>query len=76
MRIGAPLEPEAQKFRDHEFHTGKRDWDAAFRNWLRRSIELRRVAIQAKTGDRGADQLERQMARISALEAQEAKALP
>lgn len=76
MQLGVQLEPESQKFRDHEFYRTITDWDRAFSNWIRRSIELKRVAIAAKTGDRGADQLERQMARISALEAQEAKALP
>jgi hypothetical protein len=36
---------EIAKFRDHEFDTARSDWDAAFRNWLRKSVELRRKTI-------------------------------
>jgi len=33
---GASLEVEVEKFRDHTFRGAKSDWDATFRNWLRR----------------------------------------
>lgn len=39
---------EVAKFRDHEFDTARSDWDAAFRNWLRRSLTLRRETISAR----------------------------
>lgn len=32
---------EFAKFQDHEFKTAHVDWDKAWRNWVRRSLELR-----------------------------------
>lgn len=33
------IERELAKFRDHEFRSPRKDWDAAFRNWLRTAAE-------------------------------------
>lgn len=33
---GASLQSEVEKFRDHTFRDARSDWDATFRNWLRR----------------------------------------
>jgi hypothetical protein len=83
LQIGADLPTELAKFRDHEFRDPKSDANACFRSWLRRSIELKRSEIRTRLagGNRAADGLEQQMARVRALEAQEAaeherKALP
>jgi hypothetical protein len=35
---------ELDKFRDHEFADPHEDWDAAWRNWLRRAIKPLREA--------------------------------
>lgn len=35
------LERELAKFRDHQFRDAHTDWNAAFRNWLRRAAENR-----------------------------------
>lgn len=70
MDLGVPLDEEAAKFRDHEFRTPKSDADAAFRNWLRESLNRRRAAIAARPiggSPRAADQLERQLARSQSL---------
>jgi len=77
MQLGADLTAELAKFRDHEFRNPKSDFDACFRTWLRRSIELRRQAIgQRLTEGRAADALEKQVARANALRVLERKALP
>lgn len=46
------LERELEKFRDHFAANGKRmkDWDAAFRNWMRRCNEFRRGPGPPKDG--------------------------
>lgn len=39
-KFGLPpdqVELELAKFRDHEFRTARKDWDATWRNWLRRT---------------------------------------
>jgi hypothetical protein len=46
--VGDVFTAEVAKFRDHEFDTARSDWDAAFRNWLRRSLTLRRETISAR----------------------------
>lgn len=33
--LGADMDRELAKFRDHTFRTPRSDWDATFRNWLR-----------------------------------------
>lgn len=43
--VGALLETEVLKFRDHEFAKPKSDPDACFRNWLREAPNRRRAAI-------------------------------
>lgn len=40
------VEAEAAKFRAHEFHTPRSDWDRAFSGWVRRSPEMTRRGIQ------------------------------
>lgn len=78
MRIGADVEAEAAKFRDHEFRDPKTDANACFRTWLRRSIELKRGAIQQRLapsgGGRAGDYLPQQAARVAQLKAEEARA--
>lgn len=80
MRLGADVHAEAAKFRDHEFRDPKSDANACFRTWLKRSIELRRAAIGARlnggNGNRAADGLEAQLARIRELEAAERQGGP
>lgn len=72
LQLGAPLDAELAKFRDHEFRSAKSDPDACFRTWLRRSIELRREAIGTRLSEgRAGDGLGRQLARVQALEAAE-----
>ena len=73
MQIGADVQAEAAKFRDHEFRDPKSDANACFRTWLKRSIELRRDAIGVRLagGNRAADGLERQLARVREHEAAE-----
>lgn len=34
------LSSELDKFRDFEFRYGHSDWDATFRNWLRKAAEI------------------------------------
>lgn len=34
------MRKELVKFKDYEFNTAKSDWDATFRNWLRRCLEV------------------------------------
>ncbi len=67
MQIGADLQTEVVKFRDHEFRDPKSDADACFRTWLRRSIELRRSALPGHGAPRAGDALQERMARTSAL---------
>lgn len=77
LQIGADLPTELAKFRDHEFRDPKSDANACFRSWLRRSIELKRSEIRTRLagGNRAADGLEQQMARVRTLEAAEAAEL-
>jgi hypothetical protein len=48
------LEREATKFRDHAASEGRRqlDWDAAFRNWLRKARDFQRPSQQSGDGER------------------------
>jgi hypothetical protein len=51
------IERELAKFKDHQFRDAHTDWDAAFRNWLRRASETkpRNVhALPAKSAKRAA----------------------
>jgi hypothetical protein len=50
---GVKLEREAEKFRDHATATGRRqlDWDAAFRNWLRKAGEDRNGRTHGSRSD-------------------------
>lgn len=48
---GASVQTETEKFRDHTFKTPISDWQGAWRNWLRRSVEGRPMRGQAPTGD-------------------------
>lgn len=62
---------ELPKFRDHHAAKGSSfaDWDAAWRNWLRRSAEF---AVGRSAS--GQTNLERQLERVAMLERQEAEA--
>lgn len=44
------LDGELAKFRDHEFAQPKTDWDATFRNWLRRAADNRLPKLQIARG--------------------------
>lgn len=48
---GVDLVAELEKFRDHEFATARSDWDATFRNWLRRATPAR-ATREVYTGSR------------------------
>lgn len=40
VEVGANFEQQLELFRDHEFKDPKSNFDAAFRTWLRRSVEF------------------------------------
>lgn len=42
------IERELAKFKDHQFRDAHSDWDAAFRNWLRKAQPSRVVDLDAK----------------------------
>jgi uncharacterized protein YdaU (DUF1376 family) len=41
---------ELAKFKDHEFNNPRSDWEATFRNWLRRCVETGNVPTGARAG--------------------------
>lgn len=51
-KAGVDLSREVDRFRDHAAATGRiaKDWDAAFRNWLRKAEELRVATTGSSKG--------------------------